>query len=336
MRAIYRDDFARAPPRRKQNAAWRLCPAKISIRKIFAAQVGESEFQRQTANATNLPQFWASRAAIETLRSANASPNFLFPKFSRRNLGRRRFQRQTLEAEGSNNKPRMKLPYHNFWPPASRVKRCVAPLFREIFRIQNFHGPSWRKQVPKTNHNPTNLPQFWAPRVAIETLRRANASPTFSFPIFAAQPWWKKVPKANLGSRRFQQHAANEATLPQFLATCVASETLRGASASPNIRCAKFSRPELGKASPEGKPRIQPTCHNFGPPALQSKRCVAPMLRQIFRSQNFRDATLEEEGSEGKPYKEIGSNDKPRCQLLPCRVREACESKVVTKEATCL
>ena len=196
MRAIYRDDFARAPPRRKQNAAWRLCPAKISIRKIFAAQVGESEFQRQTANATNLPQFWASRAAIETLRSANASPNFLFPKFSRRNLGRRRFQRQTLEAEGSNNKPRMKLPYHNFWPPASRVKRCVAPLFREIFRIQNFHGPSWRKQVPKTNHNPTNLPQFWAPRVAIETLRRANASPTFSFPKFS---------RRNPGGRRFQK-----------------------------------------------------------------------------------------------------------------------------------
>ena len=48
---------------------------------------------------------------------------------------------------------------------------------------------------------------------------------------------------------------------------------------------------------------MQPTCHNFGPPALRSKRRVAPMLRQIFRSQNFRGATLEEEGSKGKPWK---------------------------------
>ena len=62
-----------------------------------------------------------------------------------------------LEEEGSNNAPRMKLPYHNFWPPASRAKRSVTPLFRENFRIQNFHGPSWRKQVPKTDRESTQL-----------------------------------------------------------------------------------------------------------------------------------------------------------------------------------
>ena len=150
----------RLRPRHPASQAKR-CVAPMLLKNFrpqnFAAQVGESEFQRQTANATNLPQFWAFRVVIETLRSAEASPNFSFPKFSRRNLGRRRFQRQTLEAEGSNDKPRMKLPYHNFWPPASRVKRCVAPLFRENFRIQNFHGPSWRKQVPKTNRESDQL-----------------------------------------------------------------------------------------------------------------------------------------------------------------------------------
>ena len=106
-------------PRRERNAAWRPCFAKISASQTFAAQAGGSEFQRQTANPTNLPQFWASRVVIETLRSANASPNFSFPKLLRRNLGGRRFQRQTLEEEGSNNKPRTKPTYHNFWPPAS-------------------------------------------------------------------------------------------------------------------------------------------------------------------------------------------------------------------------
>ena len=145
----------RRPPRRKRNAAWRLCLAKSSVRKIFAAQVGESKSRRQTANPTNLPQFWASRVAIETLRSANASPNFSFPKLSRRNLGGWRFQRQTLEEEGSNNKPRKKPTYH--WPPASRAKRCVAPLFCKNFRIPNFRGASGRKRVPKTNRESNQL-----------------------------------------------------------------------------------------------------------------------------------------------------------------------------------
>ena len=44
---------------------------------------------------------------------------------------------------------------------------------------------------------------------------------------FAAQPWRKKVPKANLGRRRFQQQAANEANVPQFLATRRRQKTWR-------------------------------------------------------------------------------------------------------------
>ena len=110
--------------------------------------------------------------------------------------------------------------------------------------------------------------------------------------------------------RVFAPHAPQTQRIPErYIATTslwpprVASETPRGAYASLKIRYAKFSRPKLAKASPEGKPRIQPTCHNFGPPALRSKRCVAPMLRQIFRSQKFRGATLEEEGSKGQPWK---------------------------------
>jgi len=42
-----------------------------------------------------LPQFWASRVAIETLRSANALPNFSFQNF----------RDATLEEEGSKGKP---------------------------------------------------------------------------------------------------------------------------------------------------------------------------------------------------------------------------------------
>ena len=86
--------------------------------------------------------------------------------------------------------------------------------------------------------------------------------------------------------------------------------------------------------SPLNPDPSRPTCHNFGPPALQSKRCVARMLRQIFRSQNFRDATLEEEGSEGKPYKEKGSNDTPRTKptALPVACVKLAKAKLSPKK----
>ena len=252
----------------------------------FAAQVGESKCQRKTANPTNLPQFWAFRVAIETLRSADALPKLSSPKFSRRNPGGRRFHRQTLEEEGSNNKPRMKLPRHNFWPPATRAKRCVAPLFRENFRAQNLRGPSWRKQVPRQTANATNLPQFRAVRVAIETLRSAQRFAKFFLPrTCAAQPWRKKVPKANLGRRRFQQHAANEATLPQVSANRVASETRRNAPVSRKFPHPKFTRPKLAETRPKDRPRIQPKTF-----AAQSQMKKVPKT----------------------PQKEKGSNDTPR------------------------
>jgi len=193
------------------------------------------------------------------------------------------------------------------------------------FRLQIFAAQAGESESPRQTANATNLPQFWASRLAIEALRSANASPNFSFPKFS---------RRNLGRRRFQQQAANEATLPQFLATRVVSETLRSAPVSRKFPHPKFSRPKLAKASSKDKPRIRPTCHNFGPPALQSKRCVAPMLRQIFRSQNFRDATLEEEGSEGKPYKEKGSNDKPRTKptALPVACVKLAKAKLSPKK----
>ena len=122
-------------PRRERNAAWRPCFAKISAPKIFAAQVGESKFQTQTANASNLPQSWAFRVGFETLRGADALPPFSVPKFARRNP----------REEGSEGKPgkkkvptttRTKLPDHKFRPTASRAKRSVTPLLRENFRIR--------------------------------------------------------------------------------------------------------------------------------------------------------------------------------------------------------
>ena len=103
----------------------------------------------------------------------------------------------------------------------------------------------------------------------------------------------KKVPKANLGRGRFQRHAANEATSPQFLATRVASETPRGALVSRKFPHLKFSRPKLAKASSRHKPLMQATCHNLGPSALGSKRCVAPMRCHPFPFQNLRGATPE-------------------------------------------
>ena len=96
----------------------RLCFARISVSKIFAAQVGGSRFRRQTANATNLPQFLAPRVAIETLRGAHSWLKCLYPKFSR----------PKWAGEGSDNKPRMQRTYHNFRPPAPRSQSCVAPM----------------------------------------------------------------------------------------------------------------------------------------------------------------------------------------------------------------
>ena len=194
--ALYRDDFALATPRRKRNAAWRLCLAKNSVRKIFAAQVGESKSRRHTANPTNLPQFWASRVAIETLCSANASPNFSFPKFSRRNLGRRRFRRQTLEEEGSNNKPRMRPTYHNFL--ATRVaSETLRGAYASLkIRYAKFSRPKLGKASPEGTPRIQPTCHNWASRVAIETLRSANASPNFSFPKFS---------RRNLGRRRFRR-----------------------------------------------------------------------------------------------------------------------------------
>ena len=86
------------PPRCDQNAAWRLCFAKVSVSKIFAAQVGGSRFQRQTANATNLPQFLAPRVAIKMRRGAYASLKFLFFKIFAAQVGGSRFQKQTANA----------------------------------------------------------------------------------------------------------------------------------------------------------------------------------------------------------------------------------------------
>ena len=53
--------------------------------------------------------------------------------------------------------------------------------------------------------------------------------------------------------------------------------TLRGAYASLKFPCPKFSRPKLAEEGSKDKPRIQRTYHNFWPPALRAKRCVAPM-----------------------------------------------------------
>ena len=96
-RALYRDRVL-APPRCDGIAAWRLCFAKISVSKIFAAQVGGSKFQRQTANATNFPQCWATRVASQTLHGAYALLKFLFSKNFADQVGGKTFQRQTANA----------------------------------------------------------------------------------------------------------------------------------------------------------------------------------------------------------------------------------------------
>ena len=126
---------------------------------------------------------------------------------------------------------------------------------------------------------------------------KAKLSRYFFLPFFSVLRVF--APHAPQTRRMCERYIATTSPAPPR----VASQTLRGAYASLKIWYAKILRPKLAKASPESKPRIRPTCHNFGPPALRSKRCVAPMLRQIFRSQNFRGATVEEEGSKGKPWK---------------------------------
>ena len=137
------------PPRCEQNGAWRLCLATTSLSKILAAQVGRRRFERRTANPTNLPQFWAHQAGIQTLRGAYAALKFPLPKFSRTKLAE----------EGSKDKPRIRPISHDFLPPALRPKRCVAPLLRKNFGSQNFRGPPFEEEGSEDNLAKTKFPR---------------------------------------------------------------------------------------------------------------------------------------------------------------------------------
>ena len=116
--------------------------ASETLRGAYA-QIGGSKFQRQTANATNLPQFWAARAAIQTLRGAYASLEFLFPKFSRPKLAK----------EGSKDKPRIQRTYHNFGSIRPPSKRCVAPMPKFSRPKLAKEGSKDKPRIQRTYHN---------------------------------------------------------------------------------------------------------------------------------------------------------------------------------------
>ena len=105
----------------------------------FWTTPGRRRFQRQTANATNLPKFLAPRLAMKTLRGTHASLKFLLPKFSRTTPGGRRFQRQTANAT---NLPK-------FWAPRCLVVKTWRLCFARISVPKIFADHFWRKKVQK-------------------------------------------------------------------------------------------------------------------------------------------------------------------------------------------
>ena len=140
-----------APPRCLANAASRLCSAKISAPKIFANQPWRKKVPRTNREVKShelnivFAPFSPPRVSIKMLRSAHALLKFPCPKFSRTNLGGRRFQEQTAKEKVMNATSFLL----RFRPPAFQSKRHVAPMLRQNFRAQNFREPTLEEEGSK-------------------------------------------------------------------------------------------------------------------------------------------------------------------------------------------
>ena len=123
------------------------------LRKRFCCQhfrgppLEEKRFQRQTANATNLPKFLASRIAMQMLRGTHASLKFLLPKFSWATPGRRRIQRQTANATN--------LPKFLALRLVLKTLRGAYALLEFLFR--EFSRTTLGRQIPKNTAGATKF-----------------------------------------------------------------------------------------------------------------------------------------------------------------------------------
>lgn len=102
------------------------------------------------------------------------------------------------------------LPIHN---PDTLCDAAWRLCFAKILVSQNFRGPSWRKQVPKTNRECNELPTIFAPPlVAMKTLHGKD-------PL-------KKVSTRSLSSAKLPPWACSHSmklplmTRPVFCARC--------------------------------------------------------------------------------------------------------------------
>ena len=218
-----------------------------------------------------------------------------------------------------------------FGSPRRASNAAWRPCFVKISGSKIF-ADHLSKKVPKTTlqqqssqDNP-RIPEF--PILSGSPRRASNAAWR---PCFAKSSV-RQIFADQVGRRRFPRQPANPGNLPQFLAPRVVLQTLRGAHAPQKFPWPKFSRTKLDEEGSKDEPRIPGISHNFWFPTLCFKRCVAPMLWENVCFQNFCGPSWRKKVP--RKIREPGKLTTIFCP--PCCVREACESKVVTKEATCL
>ena len=199
-----------APPRCLANAASRLCSAKISAPKIFA----------------NRP--WRKKVPRTNREVKSRELNIVFAPLSP--PGPPRFNQNAAQ------------------------RLCPAKI--SVPKI--FANQPWRKKVPRTNREVKShelnivLAPLSPPRVAIKTLRSADASAKISVPkIFANQPWRKKVPRTNrernelaiiCGPPRCDQNAARRRCVAK-----ISSSTKGFGSKVPQVSVSKIFANQVGR-----------------------------------------------------------------------------------------
>ena len=170
-----------ALPRCAWNVAWRPCFAKIFVPKNFPNKPCRTKVPTKQRESRNLPWSLLPRVALETLLDAHALQKFSRRKISRTNLAEPKFQRNSANPRTS----------HDSGPPASLLRRCVAPVRCETFLLEKFPGNL--PYIPRTQLVST---QCLHVAMANKFLAYVNASLRWSSNDWQQQGRWSTLGKS--------------------------------------------------------------------------------------------------------------------------------------------
>ena len=169
------------------NAAWRLCFAKISVRKnffdgTFRKQGSQERPWTQETFYDFCPPAWYCKRCVAPV----PGKNFPAQKFQQRKVPEARFPRKAVNAT-----------YFAwfFAPPAWSYRRCVAPMLRKNFVLKNFFDETFRKQGSQKRpwKNAGTCHKFWSPvnETSNPGLPGLCACATPKLPILARATCWR-------------------------------------------------------------------------------------------------------------------------------------------------